>query len=61
MTYIDCLYIVIDYLEGKYDIYNGGFQRVLTVWNDAYDEMIFLGYDPNTASGIRNYIARELS
>ena len=47
---------VIDYLEGKIDIYNGQYESVINTWNDAWDEMRWQGYDPETVNGIRKYM-----
>lgn len=55
------LQIVIDYLEGRTEIYDGKHTDVLATWNDAWDEMKYLGYNPETAEGIRRYIKKELA
>jgi len=47
---------VIDYLEGKIDIYNGQYANVINTWNDAWDEMRWQGYDPQTINGIQKYM-----
>lgn len=52
---------VIDYLNGKIDIYDGKHQSVLIAWDDAWSEMKYLGYNPESASSIQSYIRKELS
>lgn len=54
------LKIVIDYLEGKVDIYNGEYQDVINTWNSAWDEMRFQGYNPQDPKAIKRYIDLEL-
>jgi hypothetical protein len=60
MRYIDGLKMVISYLRGEQDIYDGKHSDVIRIWDNAWDEMRFLGYDPQTVDGIQNYIAKEL-
>ena len=60
MTYKDGLKTVIDYLRGEVDIYNGNHPEAVRIWDEAWDEMKFLGYDPETVEGIRAYIINEL-
>ena len=50
---------VIDYLNGKIDIYDGNHQETIKAWNSAWDEMTFQGFQPDSANGIRQYIARN--
>lgn len=52
---------VIDYLNGKIDIYDGKHQGALIAWDDAWSEMKYLGYNPESASDIKAYIRNELS
>lgn len=52
---------VIAYLRGDLDIYDGNHSDVVLTWDDAWDEMRFLGYNPETVDGIRAYILNELS
>jgi hypothetical protein len=56
MTYWDRLREVIDYLEGKVDIYDGEHEETLKAWNNAWDEMVWMGIKPDTAAGIKKYI-----
>lgn len=56
MTYYDRLREVIDYLEGKIDIYDGRHWETVEVWNDAWDEMVWTGIEPDTVDGIKKYI-----
>lgn len=58
--YIENLLKVIQYLEGKLEIYDGKHDLVINTWQDAWDEMMFLGYDPQNASSIKRYIKQEL-
>ena len=56
MTYWDRLREVIDYLEGKIDIYDGKHEETIRAWNSAWDEMIWQGFEPDTAAGIKEYV-----
>ena len=51
---------VIDYLNGKIDLYNGQYEKSISIWNEAWDEMRFLGYNPSTIQGIQKYIKEQL-
>ena len=51
---------IINYLEGKIDLYNGEYEKSIKVWNQAWDEMRFLGYNPSTIQGIQKYIKQQL-
>jgi hypothetical protein len=51
---------VIDYLNGKIDLYNGQYNQSINVWNEAWDEMRFMGYDPQTVTGIKKYMQEQL-
>lgn len=51
---------VVDYLEGKFDLYDGRHNGAVKVWDNAWDEMRTLGYNPETAAGIRAYIRVQL-
>lgn len=48
---------VIDYLNGKYDLYDGNHQKAIDTWNAAWDEMTWQGFKPDSINGIRQYIA----
>ncbi len=52
--------VVIDYLNGKTDIYDGKHGDIVNAWNDAWDEMKWMGYNPETAGGIKKYINEQL-
>lgn len=54
------LKMVIAYLDGKLDIYDGEHDNVVKAWNNAYDEMRFMGYNPNNSNDIKKYIREEL-
>lgn len=58
--YKNNLMLVIKYLKGEIDIYNGEYQNVINTWNQAWDEMKFMGYNPESINSIKNYIALEL-
>lgn len=51
---------VISYLKGKIDIYDGHHEKTINAWNEVWDEMNFLGYNPQTINGIRKYIIEQL-
>ena len=51
------LNVVIEYLNGKTDIYNGNYQDVITVWNNVWDEMLYMGYNPESISDIKRYMS----
>ena len=50
------LSMVVDYLEGKVDIYNGQYKDVISAWDNVWDEMLYMGYNPLSASDIKKYI-----
>ena len=56
MTYWDRMREVIDYLEGRVDIYDGRHAKTIKTWNNAWNEMVWLGIKPYTAAGIKKYI-----
>ncbi len=56
MTYWDRLREVIKYLNGEVDIYDGLHEETINAWNDAWDEMVWLGIKPDTVAGITKYI-----
>lgn len=58
--YKNNLKMVIKYLKGEVDIYNGKHNHVVNTWNQAYDEMQYMGYNPQTAEGIQKYITEQL-
>ena len=51
---------VVQYLEGKLEIYDGKHKEVIKTWDEAWDEMRFLGYQPDDASSIKSYIREVL-
>jgi hypothetical protein len=59
MTYWDRLQEVIDYLEGRIDIYDGQHAATIETWNSAWDEMVWQGFEPDTVAGIKKYIAEN--
>ena len=54
------LMLVIKYLKGEIDIYNGQYENAINTWNEAWDEMNFMGYNPQTVEGIKKYIRDQL-
>ena len=58
--YKNNLMLVIKYLEGEIDIYNGEYDNVINTWNNAWDEMKWMGYNPQTVEGIKRYITEQL-
>ena len=58
--YVKNLVMVILYLEGEVDIYNGEYESVVATWDQVWDEMIYLGYDPECPESIRRYLVFEL-
>ena len=58
--YKNNLRLVIKYLKGEIDLYNGNYNDAINVWNQAWDEMNFMGYNPQTAEGIKKYITEQL-
>ena len=57
MTYWERLEQVIDYLNGKVDIYDGQHNDTVKAWNSAWDEMVWQGFKPDSVVGIKQYIA----
>lgn len=58
--YKNNLMLVIKYLKGEIDIYDGKHENVIMTWNDAWDEIICTGYNPQTVNGIQQYIKEQL-
>ena len=58
--YKKLLMLVIEYLEGKIDIYDGNYSHVIDTWNNAWDEMKFMGYNPQDSESIKKYIREQL-
>jgi|BioPla2DNA2_1021312.scaffolds.fasta_scaffold20129_8 hypothetical protein len=54
------LMLVIKYLKGEIDIYDGKHENVIMTWNNAWDEMNWMGYNPQTVEGIQKYIKEQL-
>lgn len=51
---------IIKYLKGDLDIFNGNYKDTINLWDQIWDEMIFLGYNPETIPGIEGYIREVL-
>lgn len=60
LTLVAHLHLVIDYLNGKTDIYNGDYEDTVVAWDNVWLEMQFKGYNPEKPEGIRAYIAEQL-
>ena len=54
------LMLVIKYLKGEIDIYNGNYNDAINAWNQAWDEMQWMGYNPESVAGIQRYINENL-
>jgi len=53
VTYWDRLREVIDYLEGRIDIYDGKYEEAIKAWDNAWSEMLWQGFEPDTVAGIK--------
>lgn len=51
---------IVDYLNGKIDLYNGNYEKSIMLWNQVWDELKFMGYNPETTQGINKYIKEQL-
>ena len=58
--YKESLKKVIAYLRGDLDIYNGQHPEAIRAWDDCWDEMKAMGYNPETVQGVKAYIINEL-
>ena len=54
------LRLVIKYLNGELDIYKDGYENVVNTWNQVWDEIVFMGCDPNSVEGIEEYMDKQL-
>lgn len=54
------LMVVIRHLQGKIDIYDGKHESVIKTWNNTWDEMKWMGYNPESVDGIKSYIKEQL-
>ena len=54
------LMLIIDYLEGEIDIYNEDYNHVVEVWDQVWDELSFMGYNPQNPTSIKKYIREQL-
>ena len=54
------LRIVIEHLQGKVDIYDNKHNDVIKTWDNAWDEMKWMGYNPESVDGIKKYIKEQL-
>ena len=51
---------VINYLKGNIDLYNGQYEKSIQIWNEVWDEMKWMGYNPQSAKDISKYINEQL-
>ena len=58
--YIKNLILVVLFLEGKVDIYSDEYYHAVETWNQAWDEMKYLGYNPECPESIMKYLTFEL-
>ena len=54
------LMLLIDYLEGKIDIYNKNYNYIVEFWEQVWDELVFMGYNPQNPTSIKKYIREQL-
>jgi hypothetical protein len=54
------LKLIIKYLEGEIDIYNKDYINVVEFWEQVWDELSFMGYNPQNPNSIRKYIKEQL-
>ena len=54
------LMVVIRHLQGKINIYDGEHGNVIKTWDNAWDEMKWMGYNPESVDGIKKYIKEQL-
>ena len=47
---------IICYLEGKLDIYNGEHESTIQVWDDIWDEMRYMGLNPECVKDLKQYM-----
>ena len=47
---------IICYLEGKLDIYNGEYERTIQVWHSIWDEMRYMGLNPESVKDLKQYM-----
>lgn len=51
---------IIEYLKGKIDIYTKEYFSIVLFWDKIWDEMKWMGYDPESVRDLRKY-AEELA
>ena len=47
---------IIQYLEGTLDIYNGHHSKTVETWNSIWDEMYFMGLNPQSVKDLKRYM-----
>ena len=47
---------IILYLQGNLDIYNGEHERTIQVWNSIWDEMKYMGLNPESVKDLKRYM-----
>lgn len=51
---------IIRYLQGTLDIYNGEHNKTLHLWDTIWDEMKFIGLNPESVKDLKQYV-REVT
>ena len=60
ISHKDAMHEVIRYKKGEIDIYDGKHGDTVQIWDELWDEMAFMGYDPTSPEDIARYIRQEL-
>ena len=47
---------IILYLQGDLDIYNGKHERTIQVWDNIWDEMKYMGLNPESVKDLKQYM-----
>ena len=47
---------IILYLQGSLDIYNGEHERTIQVWNNIWNEMKYMGLNPESIKDLKRYM-----
>lgn len=48
---------IIQYLEGRLDIYNGEHDKTVQIWDSVWGEMLFMGLNPHSINDLKQYIS----
>ena len=60
VTHHEALIEIILHLEGYLDIYDGNHHYIIDMWNELWGKLIYLGYSPDTLSGIKKHMDKQL-